>query len=244
MLTWQLILIQIVTFVLIVAVLRWLLYSQISQALKKLHQLNKQNLAKEKALKEELARAKKQAEGEISRAVKQAKAIVDKAKADSEEGAGKVLDNARNEAKKIIDGAKRESQRRANEIMVKMREKTAYLAADMVRYMLSQNSQKNFQGQLIEELIDEVRKIPSDKLKVENSSIEVISAFELDSQQKNKLKEVLSSQLGREVSLTSRVDPDIVAGMILRSGGFVIDGSLRNKLGKILPIVKDKAKKE
>jgi F0F1-type ATP synthase delta subunit len=242
MLIWQLILIQIVTFALIVLSLRWLLYSHISRALSKLHKLNQQNLAKEKALKDELVRAKKQAEGEISRGKAEADALRQRLKAESETEAGRIIESARKEAKRIVDEGVRESQRKTNEMAAQMQEKTAYLAADMIRHLFTQDIQKNLQSQLVDELIEEISRISQDKLKVENHSIDIISAFDLDSKQKAGIKDILSAKLGKDIALTCYADKAIIAGIVLRSGGFIIDGSIRNKLKKILPIIKEQSK--
>ncbi len=244
MLTWQLILIQVITFILIVLTLRWLLYSHISQALKKLHKLNKQNLAKEKALKEELARAEKQAQGEIDRAKSEAGEVRKKIKKEAEAEAEKLLDQARKGAKRIVETGTRESQRKVSQMTALMEENSAYLALDIIRHIFSQNFQKNLQSQLVDELIGEIENIPEEKLKVEDSRVEVISAFSLDSRQDEQLKSILSSKLKRPVSLKKQIDKAIVAGIILRSGGFVLDGSVRNKLKKILPFIKEKAKED
>jgi len=242
MLIWQLILIQVVTFALIVLFLRWLLYSQISRALTKLHKLNKQNLAKEKVLNEELARAKKQVEREIARGKAEAKALKKKLKMESEEEATRILENARRRAKGIINESIKESQRKANDLTAKMEEKTVYLAVDIIKYIFTQASQKNLQNQLIDELIDEINSIGPEKLKVENHSIDIITAFDLDDKQKARIKEILALKLGEEISLTNHLDESIIAGVILKSGGFVVDGSIKNKLKKILPIIKERAR--
>jgi F0F1-type ATP synthase delta subunit len=242
MLIWQLILIQIAASTIIILFLRWLLYSHIRRALLKLHKLNQQNLAKEKALKEELARAKKQAEGEISRGRIEAGVIKERLKAESEDEAGKIIENARKEAKRTVDEGVRESQRKINDMVSQMQEKTAYLAADIIKYIFTQDIQKNLQCQLIDELIDEINAIPREKLKVENHSIDIISAFELDSKQKSKIKDILSSKLGKDISLISHIDQTIIAGLVLKSGGFIIDGSIKNKLKKILPLMKEQAR--
>ena len=84
MLVWQIILIQMATFTLIVLFLRWLLYSHISKALERLQKLNQQNLEKEKVLKEEFERAKKQAELEIQQGKIEAENIKEQAKEDGE----------------------------------------------------------------------------------------------------------------------------------------------------------------
>jgi len=236
------VLIQITTFVLIVLALRGLLYSHISRALQKLHVLNQQNMAKEKALKEELARAKIQADGEIARGKAEAEAIKEKLKGESEKEADRLIENARRESKRIIDEAVRESQRRVNEMEYIMHEKSVCFAADIVKYIFTQPAQKNLQNQLVDELIDELDKIPREKIKVEKASVDVVCAFNIDDKQKERLSEMLKTKIGGNVSLIIHTDENIVAGMILRSGGFVIDGSVSNKLKKVLPVLKEQAR--
>ena len=244
MLIWQMVLIQAATFALIVLCLRWLLYSHVSRALKKLHKLNQQNLAREKALKEELERAKKQAEGEISRGKSEARALKEKVKIESENEAGRLLENARKEAKKIVEEGIRESHIKMHELVMQMQEKTAYLASDAIRHILTESTQKCLQSGLIDELIGEIKNIPPKNMKVEEASVEVVSAFDMDSKQKSKLRETVCSKLGKEVCLSCKTDKEIIAGIILKSGGFVIDGSIRNKLKKILPLMKEQAREE
>jgi F-type H+-transporting ATPase subunit b len=244
MLIWQMVLIQIATFVLIVFALRGLLYSHISRALQKLHMLNQQNMAKEKALKEELARAKVQAEGEISRGKAEAEAIKEKLKGESEKEADNLIENARKESKRIIDEALRESQRRVKEAEDLMYEKSAYLAADIIKYIFTQAGQENLQKQLVDELVDELERIPGEKIKIEKACVDVVCAFEIGDKQKQRLSEILKKKTGADISINMRTDENIVAGMILRSGGFVIDGSVSNKLKKALPVFKEKARQE
>lgn len=242
MLIWQLVLIQVVTFILIVLFLRWLLYGQISRALTKLRKLNQQNLAKEKVLKEELARAKKQAEGEIIRGKTEAKTVKKRLKKESEDEAARILENAHRKAKRIIDAGKRQSQQKMKAMVSQIQEKAAHLACDIIEYIFSEVVQEKLQSQLIDELIDELNSISQENLKVEGSSLEVVSAFELNERQKSKLKDVLFSKLKKKVTLSSSINKAIVAGIILKSGGFVIDGSIKNKLKKVFPIIKEQAR--
>ena len=64
----------------------------------------------------------------------------------------------------------------------------------------------------------------------------------LNANQKKRLKEALSSKLKRDVELVEKIDKEIIDGLIVKLGGFVIDGSIKNKFKKILPMMKDKAK--
>ena len=62
---------------------------------------------------------------------------------------------------------------------------------------------------------------------------EVISAFPLTDAQQSNLIEGLKKRLGREVSLVSKVDENLLGGAIVRAGDLVIDGSVSGQLSKL-----------
>ncbi|MFO8046599.1 MAG: F0F1 ATP synthase subunit delta [Halomonas sp.] len=61
----------------------------------------------------------------------------------------------------------------------------------------------------------------------------VVSAFELDEKQQQKLVGALKKRLNREISITTQVDPMLLGGVILRAGDTVIDGSVRGRLNRL-----------
>jgi F-type H+-transporting ATPase subunit delta len=62
------------------------------------------------------------------------------------------------------------------------------------------------------------------------ANVEVIAAFELDDAQRNRIREVMTRRLGREVTLSAVVDKSLIGGAIIRSGDSVIDASVRGRL--------------
>ncbi|MHB1467646.1 MAG: ATP synthase F1 subunit delta [Solirubrobacteraceae bacterium] len=60
--------------------------------------------------------------------------------------------------------------------------------------------------------------------------VEVTSAIDLDPATVESIGEQIGAQTGRKVELSSRVDPDILGGIVLRVGNFVLDASIRNQL--------------
>lgn len=62
---------------------------------------------------------------------------------------------------------------------------------------------------------------------------EVISAFEVSDAQKQDIISKLKARLGREVSLTCRVDESLIGGAIIRAGDLVIDGSTQGQISKL-----------
>ena len=62
---------------------------------------------------------------------------------------------------------------------------------------------------------------------------EVISAFPLTDAQQSTLVEGLKKRLGRDVTLVSKVDENLMGGAIVRAGDLVIDGSVSGQLSKL-----------
>ncbi|WP_455208122.1 F0F1 ATP synthase subunit delta [Kaarinaea lacus] len=62
---------------------------------------------------------------------------------------------------------------------------------------------------------------------------EVISAFEVSAAQQKQIAEKLKARLGREVSLSCRVDPTLLGGAIIKAGDLVIDGSTKGQIQKL-----------
>ncbi len=63
--------------------------------------------------------------------------------------------------------------------------------------------------------------------------VEVTSAIELDPDTVTSIGERIGQQTGRKVELSSRVDPDILGGIVLRVGNSVLDASIRNRLNQL-----------
>ena len=63
--------------------------------------------------------------------------------------------------------------------------------------------------------------------------VEVVSAFDLADATRDKLADVLSKKLEREVKVSTSTDSDLLGGVLIRAGDLVIDGSVRGRLNKL-----------
>jgi F-type H+-transporting ATPase subunit delta len=63
--------------------------------------------------------------------------------------------------------------------------------------------------------------------------VQVTSAVELDEKTVNTIGDRIGEQTGRKVELSSRVDPEILGGIVLRVGNFILDASIRNRLNQL-----------
>jgi F-type H+-transporting ATPase subunit delta len=63
--------------------------------------------------------------------------------------------------------------------------------------------------------------------------VAVTAAVELDKRLVGEIGERIERQTGRKVELTSKVDPDVLGGIVLRVGNMVLDASIRNRLERL-----------
>jgi F-type H+-transporting ATPase subunit delta len=63
--------------------------------------------------------------------------------------------------------------------------------------------------------------------------VELISAQELDPKHRDAIIAALKQRLGRDIDLSTRTDPSLLGGAIIRAGDLVIDGSIRGRLNRL-----------
>jgi F-type H+-transporting ATPase subunit delta len=71
--------------------------------------------------------------------------------------------------------------------------------------------------------------------------VSVTSAVDLDESLVESIGERIKEQTGREVQLSSHVDPDILGGLVVRVGNLVLDASVRNRLEQLRKLVRKAA---
>jgi F-type H+-transporting ATPase subunit delta len=63
--------------------------------------------------------------------------------------------------------------------------------------------------------------------------VEITSAIELDKSTVRSLGEKIGERTGQKVQLTTRVEPDILGGIVVRVGNSILDASIRNRLEQL-----------
>lgn len=67
--------------------------------------------------------------------------------------------------------------------------------------------------------------------------VKVISAYELEEEQKEKLAENLKAEFNKEISLVEEIDESIIGGLLLETEGKVLDGTVKSKLENIRQVL-------
>ena len=63
--------------------------------------------------------------------------------------------------------------------------------------------------------------------------VDITSAVKLTKQQQTDIRKSLETRLARKVKLNCSVDPELIAGVLIKAGDTVIDGSHRSKLNRL-----------
>jgi ATP synthase F1 delta subunit len=63
--------------------------------------------------------------------------------------------------------------------------------------------------------------------------VEVTSAIELDDKLIKSIGDRIQEQTGRRIEMTSKVDPDIIGGLVLRVGNRILDASVSGRLQRL-----------
>ncbi|HKK16381.1 MAG TPA: F0F1 ATP synthase subunit delta [Gammaproteobacteria bacterium] len=65
------------------------------------------------------------------------------------------------------------------------------------------------------------------------AGVEVISAYPLDTDQEEKIRQIMAKSLGKKIVISTSIDESLIGGAIIRSGDSVIDASIKGRLRQL-----------
>lgn len=238
MVFWQLAVIAIVFFVVILAciyfVLRTIFSHHLTSGLKRMQDLHSQNLEREVSLNKELERAIHERQAEIAKGKEEADKLKAQARLDAEKVRTQILAEAGREKENALKEAKQECERLKKEALSTIEESGIKIAGTIIQGIFSDKARQELGRELVDELIEELRKVDKEKLKVKTKKAEITSSYPLLENQKKAIKDILQGVVGNDVQIEEKVDPAIISGLLINLGGVMLDGSLSNKMRKAI----------
>lgn len=236
----NLLIIQTITFIGIFFLLRFLFSRHLNAALARLNTLHEENLVKEQQLTDELKRAKEEGDAQIKRAKDEASLIIEEARNEGVRLRANLEEQAKIQVTKIIADGNIEAGRFKEKSIKETEAHSLDLAMKLVEQLLSEKDKESLQQEFISEIISEIAKLSKDQFIIASDRVKVSSSQLLRKDQKENLQQVLKEKTGTEMIFEEILRKDLIGGLIVEIGGLVIDGTLKNKLQRILPYFRKK----
>lgn len=229
-------LVQIFNFAILFLVLRAWVYEPLLNMLERRRATINQGLEDARIAEEARENAEEEARKIIADAQAAANQKVREATERAEAVAQEVREQAEAEAVQAREAALQDAQQERDRILAEVRGQVAALAIAAAQKLVGEALDEQRQHQLIQEFFSGVQGGRVQVLEgttVRGQAAEVTSAVPLSDEEKDKVKEDVLSRLGSQATVTFRVDPSILGGLVIRVGDKVLDGSVSGRLEDI-----------
>jgi F-type H+-transporting ATPase subunit b len=229
-------LVQILNFAIVFVVLRAWVYKPILGLLERRRLAIAQGLEDARIAAEARQNAEKEAERILSEAQTKASQVLREATERAEAQGREVIAAAEAEAAKQREEAIAEVDRERERMLGELRGQVAALAMAAAQKLVGSSLDEQRQRALIDEFFSGVRTGKVTVLEgdqVSGSSAEVISALPLTPEEKESVRQDILAKVGSQATVTFRVDPSILGGLVVRVGDRVLDGSVAGQLDNL-----------
>ena len=225
--------VQIFNFAIIFVVLRAWVYKPILGLLERRRNAIAEGLEDARVAAEARQNAEQEAEKVLSDAQAKASQILRDANLRAETQGKEVIAAAEAEATKKRDEALAEVEGERERILGDMRGQVAALAIAAAQKLINASLDEQRQRALINEFFSGVKSdqvVVLEGQELSGASAEVTSALPLTDEEKDSVKQDVLAKIGEQATVTFRVDPAILGGLIVRVGDKVLDGSVSGQL--------------
>ncbi len=226
----QIFIVQVVTFLGIIFVLRRFLYTESAKEMKRLKKLKEEAALKQKELQEKIDQAQTAFDQKMEEAAENSRAVNNRAEAEAKELRRKILDKAKADADNIMKAAFNAKEKMREEVSVEMLKKAPVFASRIFAAVLSPEVKALTHKELTRDIIEKIKHLDRAAFKTRVERGEIASANPLSAEERAEMGAAVSQCLGYEVPLTEKKDAKIAAGMVIKLGSIIIDGSLENRM--------------
>jgi F-type H+-transporting ATPase subunit b len=228
--------VQIFNFLIMFVVLRAWAYRPIVNALEKRRASIEQGLEDARIAAEARANAEKEANEILAEAQAKASDIVREATERAETTGNDVLAAAEAEAGKAHEAALAEAEGERDRMFSDVRGQIAALAIAATQKLVGGTLDDKRQHALLEEFFSGVKDgqvVVLEGLEVTGAAVEITSALPLTDAEQTTVKKDVLAKIGDQATLTYRVDPSILGGLVIRVGDKVLDNSVAGQLEEL-----------
>ena len=225
--------VQIFNFAIIFVVLRAWVYKPILGLLERRRTAIAEGLEDARIAAEARQNAEQEAEKVMADAQTNASQIMREANERAETQGKEVIAAAEAEAAKKREESLAEVESERERILGELRGQVGALAIAAAQKLINASLDEQRQRVLIDEFFSGVKSgqvVVLEGQQVSGASAEVTSALPLTAEEKESVKQDVLARVGDQATVTFRVDPAILGGLIVRVGDKVLDGSVSGQL--------------
>ena len=226
------VIVQVVTFLALVLLMRRIMYSAYARELNRLRSLSLEHQKRAEKLAEELERAEKEQQEKIAKAEAKLRQEREQLRKEADERREEVLRKAREEGDKIVKQAMNVKDRIRRELENQMDERCVDLGCSLIQNLMTEGDMRWFHDGLVKDVLAAVQNISADRVRGVDAKSKAVARtpYPLKDDELQSLTRTLSEKAGEEISLKQETDPDVIAGIAIQLGNLIIDGSLAGKL--------------
>jgi F-type H+-transporting ATPase subunit b len=224
---------QIFNFTVLVILLYAWAYKPILKMLDNRKQKIAQGLEDARIAAEARANAEQEAAKILAEAQSKANQVVRESSERAETAALEIRAAAEAEATKEREATLAEVQIERDRMLGDLRSQIAALAIAAAQKLVGESLDEKRQHTLINEFFSGVRAgkvVVLEGASLSGASAEVTSALPLSTDEMDSVKKDILSKVGSQATVTFRVDPSILGGLVIRIGGKVLDASVAGQL--------------
>ena len=224
--------VQIINFFILMIILRAWVYKPIVNMMKKRQASISQGLEDARVATEARAHAEEEARQILAKAQVEAAEKVREATMRAESASQQVKVEAEADAVKLRESAISDAAMERDRIFADMRGQVAALAISAAQKLIGEALDEKRQRALIDNFFSGLKAgkvVVLDDVDLRGASAEIISALPLTDNEKESVQKDITSRIGAQ-TVTFRVDPNILGGLVVKVGDKVLDGSVAGQL--------------
>jgi len=236
-LDWSTIILEIINFLVLVWILKRFLYKPVLDIIAKRRAGIEATVAKAEQTQKEAEALKEQYEGRVADWEQERAQARETLQTELDAERQRRLEALQGELKNERDKARVADERRLAEARRHIEQQAVNQSAQFAAKLLGRLSGPELDKQLVHLLLDEMHNLPAgrattlrEQAAAHESGADIVSARSLDDDRRRQIEEALHALFARPVPCRFRVDPDLIAGVRITLGPWVLRANLRDEL--------------
>ncbi|MBS1250025.1 MAG: ATP synthase subunit delta [Chloroflexi bacterium] len=232
---------QIVNFLILFVALRFLLWKPIMKNLDETLARRKKEKAEIEAIEETRASIQAEKERVLEVANQKAQQMLAKARQESTELKMEAEEKGERRAESIIEEAREQAKESRNRILGEARDNIAAMVSIATRKIVSTTINEEQHRELMASFFSNIEEgqfdiLPQDldpESLPKDVLVTVTSAVPLTEEEQKTIQRELAKRLGEDFNLSYQVQPEILGGVVVQVGDYVLDDSVAWKLEEL-----------